>query len=74
MLDKVKKNIPKFFLKKDWVHLMQMAKNQNTSIQENTLQLRLQLSAKLIMVMCTCIDKIQWYVDHGISVTVNYIC
>lgn len=38
---------------------MQMAKNQNTSIQENTLQLRLQLSAKLIMVMCTCIDKIQ---------------
>lgn len=33
-----------------------------------------QLSAKLTMVICTCIDKIIIMICHGISVTGNCIC
>lgn len=37
--------------------------SKSNDLREYTMQ----LSAKLVMVMCTCIDKIQWYIIEFLS-------
>lgn len=59
MLDKVKKNIPKFFFKEGLSIVNANGKESKYKYSREYTTITLQLSAKLIMVMCTCIDKIQ---------------
>lgn len=59
MLDKVKKNIPNFFKRRiEYIVNANGKESKYKDLREYT-TITLQLRAKLIMVMCTCIDKIQ---------------